>query len=229
MPGKKFLYSRVLMSDTSRHDQAQIHSYLSKGYQINFAKVLENYHSDISMLETVKNPELSEFQEIFNNSRKNTAWNLYLHLVAGKQEAASYLSEYLRKGYGADKDNFLADLTLTIGAELGDQQSITLMATRSISFQISDIAKKCLPEIVQHKLGVKGREEILWDEMISRGKAFTYFVEKLSGHSYYHTIQDSGSEGMKYWGNFVKPEIYCLSEITEEVAIAGAGALQDQE
>ncbi|WP_425363592.1 hypothetical protein [Candidatus Tisiphia endosymbiont of Hybos culiciformis] len=228
MPGKKFLYSRVLMSDTSSQNQKQIHGYLSKEYQINSAKVLGNYSSDILTLEKVKEPEFAKFQELFNNDRKDTAWNLYLHLVAGEGKVASYLSEYLRKGYGTVQDNFLADLTLLIGAKLGDQQSIELMATRSISSQILDIAKKCLPEIDQHKLGVEGRE-ILWDEMMSRGKAFAYFVEKLSGHSYYQTIQESKAAGIKYWSNFVEPLFHCLSETTEEVAIAGAGALQDQE
>ncbi|MDR0774375.1 MAG: hypothetical protein LBE72_03590 [Rickettsia sp.] len=229
MPSKQFLYSRVLKSDTSMHVQEQIHNYLSKEYQIDFDKVLKNYDSDMSMLETVKNIELSEFQEIFNNSQKNTAWDLYLHLVAGKQEAASYLSEYLRKGYGTVKDEFLADLTLLIGAKLGDQQSIELMATRSISSQILDIAKKCLLEIAQHKLAVEGREEILWDEMMARGKAFAYFVKKVSDHSYYQAIQESNAAGIKYWSNFVEPMSYCLSKITDEVPIAGAGALHDQE
>ncbi|WP_250311827.1 hypothetical protein [Rickettsia endosymbiont of Oedothorax gibbosus] len=218
------------MSDTSKQNREQIHIYLSNQYQIDLTKVLENYHSDMDMLETVKNLELelSEFQEIFNDNRKDTAWNLYLHLVAGKQEVASYLSEYLRKGYGTVQDDFLADLTLLIGAKLGDQQSIELMATRSISSQILDIAKKCLPEIVQHKLGVEGREEILCDEMMARGKAFAYFVEKLSDHSYYQTIQDFGSVGIKYWSKFVEPIHYCLSEITDEVPIAGASS-QEQE
>ncbi|WP_341757476.1 hypothetical protein [Candidatus Tisiphia endosymbiont of Ditula angustiorana] len=226
MPGKQFLYSRVLKSDTSMHVQEQIHNYLSKEYQIDFDKVLKNYDSDMSMLETVKNIELPEFQEIFNNSQKNTAWDLYLHLVAGKQEVASYLSEYLRKGYGTVKDEFLADLTLSIGAELGDQDSIKLTEKISISSQIQNVAKECLLEIIQHKLGVEGRE-ILCDEMMSRGKAFAYFVEELSGHSYYQTIQDSGTAGVKYWSNFVEPAYYCFSETTEEVSIAGA--LHDQE
>ncbi|MCC8399512.1 MAG: hypothetical protein LN563_02940 [Rickettsia endosymbiont of Platyusa sonomae] len=229
MPGKGFLYSKVFMSNISSSDQETIHNYLSNKYQINFDKVLENYNSNMSMLETVKDPKLSEFQKILNNNQKNTAWNLYLHLVAGQQQAASYLSEYLRKGYGTDKDEFLADLALTIGAELGDHESIKLMATRSISSQIRNIAKKCLLEIVQHKLGVEGREEILWDEMMARGKAFAYFVGELSGHSYYQTIQESKASGIKYWSNFVEPLFYCLSEITDEVPIAGAGALQEQE
>ncbi|WP_341751266.1 MULTISPECIES: hypothetical protein [unclassified Candidatus Tisiphia] len=226
MPGKQFLYSRVRMSNTSRQEQGKIDTYLDNQYQIDLTKVLKNYDSDMSMLETVKNIELSECQEIFNNSQKNTAWDLYLHLVAGKQEVASYLSEYLRKGYGTVKDEFLADLTLSIGVELGDQDSIKLMEKISISSQIRNVAKECLLEIIQHKLGVEGRE-ILCDEMMSRGKAFAYFVEELSGHSYYQTIQDSGTAGIKYWSNFVKPAYYCLSEITDEVPIAGA--LHDQE
>ncbi|WP_375319178.1 hypothetical protein [Candidatus Tisiphia endosymbiont of Oplodontha viridula] len=227
MPGKKFLYSRVRMSNTSRQEQEKIDTYLNNQYQIDLTKVLKNYDSDMSMLETVKDIELSEFQEIFNNSQKSTAWDLYLHLVAGKKEAASYLSEYLRKGYGTNKDEFLADLTLLIGVKLGDQQSIELMATKSISPQILDIAKKCLLEITQHKLGVEGRQDILWDEMMSRGKAFAYFVGKLSGHSYYQTIQESGTAGIKYWSNFVEPMFYCLSEITDEVPVVGA--LHEQE
>ncbi|WP_341756144.1 hypothetical protein [Candidatus Tisiphia endosymbiont of Nemotelus nigrinus] len=227
MPGKKFLYSITHMSDTSRHVQEQIHDYLSKKYQINVASVLEDYHSDILKLEKVKKPEFAKYQELFNDDRKDTAWNLYLHLVAGKQEVASYLSEYLRKGYGTVQDDFLTDLTLLIGAKLGDQQSIELMATRSISPQILDIAKKCLPEIAQHKLGIEGRQDILWDEMMSRGKAFAYFVKKVSDHSYYQTIQESNAAGIKYWSNFVEPTFYCLSETTDEVPITGA--LHEQE
>jgi hypothetical protein len=213
MPGKQFLYSRVRMFNTSRQEQEKIDTYLDNQYQIDLTKVLKNYDSDMSMLETVKNIELSEFQEIFNNSQKNTAWDLYLHLVAGKQEVASYLSEYLRKGYGTVKDEFLADLTLSIGVELGDQDSIKLTEKISISSQIRNVTKECLLEIIQHKLGVGGRE-ILCDEMMSRGKAFAYFVEELSGHSYYQTIQDSGTAGVKYWSNFVEPAYYCLSETT---------------
>lgn len=135
-------------------------------------------------------------------------------------EAALPLAECLRKGYGTNKDDFLADLTLAIGVELGDQESVKLMATTSVSHHIRDIARKCLPEIAEHKLGVEGRE-ILWDEIMSRGKAFTYFVEKVTQHSYYQTIQESQAAGIKYWSNFVEPVYYCLSEIAEEVSIVG--------
>ncbi|MDD9334643.1 MAG: hypothetical protein PV347_01105 [Rickettsiaceae bacterium] len=226
MPSKKFLYNRVLISNTSVQDQQTIHSYLSHQYQIDFAKVLENYQSDKSMLEIATNPQFAQYQQLFDNSIKNTAWNLYLHLVAGKQEAASYLSECLRKGYGTDRDDFLANLTLAIGAKLGDHESIKLMATTSISPQIRDITKKCLLEIAQHKLGINGRE-ILWDEIMSRGKAFSYFVEKVTQHSYYQTIKESEAAGIKYWSNFVEPVHYCLSEISEEVSITGASSSQE--
>ncbi|MFU7502229.1 MAG: hypothetical protein ACE1S7_01965 [Candidatus Tisiphia sp.] len=226
MPGKQFLYHRVLMSSTSMQDQQTIHSYLGNKYPIDFAKVLENYQSDKSMAELATNPQFVQYQQLFDNSIKNTAWNLYLHLISGKQEAASYLSECLRKGYGANKDSFLADLTLAIGAELGDQESIKLVATMSISPQIPDIAKKCLLEIAEHKLGIEGRE-ILWDEIMSRGKAFAYFVEKVTQHSYYQTIQESGAAGIKYWSNFVEPVYYCLSSTDEEVSIAGDSLNQE--
>jgi hypothetical protein len=226
MPGKKFLYSRILMSETSSQDLATINTYLSKEYQINVAKVLEIYQSDKDMLEVVKNPEFSSFKQIFDNSKKNTAWHLYLHLVAGEKEAASYLSESLRNGYGTNKDDFLADLTLAIGAELQDQESIKLMTTMLISSQIQDLAKKCVPEITEHKLGVEGRE-ILWDEIMSRGKAFSYFIQEMTEHSYYHIIQESTAARVKYWSNYVEPMHHCLSEISEEMAIAGASSSQE--
>jgi hypothetical protein len=116
--------------------------------------------------------------------------------VLGSKEVALPLSECLRKGYGTNKDDFLADLTLAIGVELGDQESVKLMATTSVLHHIRDIARKCLLEIAEHKLGVEGRE-ILWDEIMSRGKAFAYFVEKVTQHSYYKTIQEFPSSRYK--------------------------------
>lgn len=228
MPGKKFLYCRVLMSETSSSTQKTIHDYLSKDYQIDVAKVLEKYQSDKDMLEAVKNPELARFKETFDNSKKNTAWHLYLHLVAGEKEVASYLSESLRKGYGTNQDDVLADLTLAIGAELKDQESLKLIATTPISSQIQNLAKKCIPEITQHKLGVEGKE-IWWDEIMARGKAFAYFIDikEKFGHSYYKAIQESSSAGIKYWSNYVEPMHYCLSEISEETEIAGASSSQE--
>lgn len=226
MPGKKFLYSRVLGPKTSTSAQDTINTHLSTEYQINIAKVLEIYQSDKDMLEVVTHPEFTNFKQIFDNSKKNTAWYLYLHLVAGEKEAASYLSESLRNGYGTNQDDFLADLTLAIGIELQDQESIKLMTRMPISPQIQDLAKKCVLEITEHKLGVEGRE-ILLDEMMSRGKAFSYFVQKATKHSYYQTIQESTAGGIKCWSNYVEPGDYCLSELPEEMAIAGASSSQE--
>lgn len=226
MPGKKFLYSRVLMSETSRQDLETIHTYLSNEYQIDVAKVLEKYQADKDMLEVVTNPEFSSVKPIFDNSQKNTAWHLYLHLVAGEKEVASYLSESLRNGYGTNKDNFLADLTMAIGAELQDQESIKLMTIMPISLQVKNLAKRCVPEIAQHKLEVEGRE-ILWDEIMSRGKAFAYFVKEVTGHSYYQTIQESTAAGIKYWSNYVEPMHHCLAQISEEVSMTGASSSQE--
>lgn len=223
MPGKPFLYNRVIISSASRQQQQTINTYLSNKYKIDIATVCENYQSD---KELTAKPEYVQFKQLFDDSIKDTIWDLYLHLVLGKKEDALPLAECLRKGYGTNKDYFLADLTLAIGVELGDQESVKLMATKSISHHIRDIARKCLAEIAEHKLGVEGRE-ILWDEIMSRGKAFAYFVEKVTHHSYYQTIQESQAVGIKYWSNFVEPAYYCLSEIAEEVSIAGDSLNQE--
>ncbi|WP_341763562.1 hypothetical protein [Candidatus Tisiphia endosymbiont of Beris chalybata] len=223
MPGKKFLYSRVLMSETPKDTLERIHTYLGQEYHINVAKVLEYYQSDKDMREVGKSSEFTKFQKLFNNSTKDTAWHLYLHLVVGEKEAASYLAESLRNSYGTVKDDFLADLTLAIGAELQDQESIKLIAVTPISSQIKDLAKKCVPEITQHKLGVEGRE-IWWDEIMARGKALAYYIEQASGHSYYEAIEESEAAGIKYWSNYVTPMYCSLSDSSDEISMAGSSS-----
>lgn len=223
MPGKQFLYNRVIISTASMQQQGTINTYLSNKYQIDVIKVLKGYQSN---KEVTSKPKYVQFKQLFDDSIKDTVWGLYLHLVLGKKEAALPLAECLRKGYSTNKDDFLADLTLAIGVELRDQESVKLMVTTSVSHHIRDIARKCLPEIAEHKLGVEGRE-ILWDEIMSRGKAFAYFVEKVTQHSYYQAIQESQAAGIKYRSNFVEPAYYCLSEIAEEVSIAGDSLNQE--
>lgn len=124
MPGKPFLYNREIISSASRQQQQTINTYLSNKYKIDIATVCENYQSD---KEVTSKPEYVQFKQLFDDSIKDTIWDLYLHLVLGKKEAALPLSECLRKGYGTNKDDFLADLTLAIGVILLNQYIIVYL------------------------------------------------------------------------------------------------------
>ncbi|WP_395476389.1 hypothetical protein [Rickettsia endosymbiont of Pantilius tunicatus] len=153
-------------------------------------------------------------KQVSDDGNKDVAWDLFLNLTIGVKETAFYLAQSLIYGYGIKQDEFLIYLTMAIGVKLGDKETIKLIGQEVISPEIQKLAAKCIERIKFHEAEVKNRE-LKWDEIMARGKDFDNLIKKESGHSYYDSIPNEGTE-MKKWSVFVEP----VSDSTPDLNIA---------
>lgn len=198
----KFKFKRV---DISKNNPSITNIFLSNKYYYkdNFKKILAGYEENrkCEAHETYKTDE--NLRELTDGGNKDVAWDLFLNLTIGVKETAFYLVQSLIYGYGIKQDEFLIYLTMAIGAKLGDKETIKLIGQEVISPEIQKLATKCIERIKFHEAEVKNRE-VKWDEIMARGKDFDNLIKKESGHSYYDSIPNEGTE-MKKWSVFVEP------------------------
>ncbi|MCC8377128.1 MAG: hypothetical protein LN567_01845 [Rickettsia endosymbiont of Graphium doson] len=198
----KFKFKRV---DIPKNNPNLTNIFLSNKYyyKANLKEILANYNNDRKCEQHELYNTDTTFREVSEDSNKNTAWHLFLNLTIGVKETAFYLVQSLIYGYGINQDEFLTYLTMAIGAKLGDQETIKLIGQEVISPEIQKLAAKCIERIKFHETEVKNRE-VKWDEIMARGKDFDNLIKKESGHSYYDSIPNEGTE-MKKWSVFVEP------------------------
>ncbi|HJD62116.1 MAG TPA: hypothetical protein LFW14_00680 [Rickettsia endosymbiont of Degeeriella rufa] len=187
------------------NDQSGINIYLSNKYyyKANLKEILEYYEENrkCEAHEIYKTDE--NLRALTDDGNKDVAWDLFLNLTIGVKETAFYLVQSLIYGYGIKQDEFLIYLTMAIGAKLGDKETIKLIGQEVISPEIQKLAAECIERIKFHEAEVKNRE-VKWDEIMARGKDFDNLIKKESGHSYYDSISNEGTE-MKKWSVFVEP------------------------
>lgn len=209
----KFEFKRI---DIPKNNPRITNIYLSNKYyyKANLKEILAGYeeHRKCEAHETYKTD--ANLRELTNDGNKDVAWDLFLNLTIGVKETVFYLAQSLIYGYGIKQDEFLIYLTMAIGAKLGDKETIKLIGQEVISPEIQKLAAKCIERIKFHEAEVKNRE-VKWDEIMARGKDFDNLIKKESGHSYYDSIPNEGTE-MKKWSVFVEP----VSDSTPDLNIA---------
>ena len=198
----KFKFKRV---EVSKNNSNLTNIYLSNKYyyKANLKEILTGYEDDRKCQKHELYLNDFEAKKLKDEGFRNTTWDLFLNLTIGVKETAFYLVQSLIYGYGIKQDEFLLYLTMAIGAKLGDKETIKLIGQEIISPEIQKLAAKCIERIKFHEAEVKNRE-VKWDEIMARGKDFDNLIKKESGHSYYDSIPNEGTE-MKKWSVFVEP------------------------
>ncbi|MCC8419284.1 MAG: hypothetical protein LN590_07220 [Rickettsia endosymbiont of Glossina mortisans submortisans] len=107
------------------HDNS-IDSYLTKIYvdKGKYEEVIKDYQRDRDHFINPQYQTLDQdFKADMDKGFASGAWHLFTNFIIGKKEVDFYLAECFLDGFGATKDSTLAQLTLSIGAKLGDNKS----------------------------------------------------------------------------------------------------------
>jgi len=193
------------------HD-ISIDSYLTRIYSYKgqheqrikiYKEIKKEYEENIQDIQVMS----QEDREFFEKGLPHHAWDFFLNLIIGVKEVAYYLAECFSYGFGVIKDATLANLTLSIGAKLGDEKSQEYLNKSNISIpqHIEKLADKCIPEIKKYESDVKERD-VTWEEMVAIAKTFDYFLQKNSTLSYFNFIKE-GDVGMREYCACIEPTI----------------------
>lgn len=191
------------------HDNS-IDSYLTKTYvnKGKFEKVIKEYQEDREVQSSTEYRMMtSEDKSATDKGFAAGAWHLFTNFIIGAKEVDYYLAECFLDGFGVAKDYTLAQLTLSIGAKLGDNKSQEYLNKNNviISQHINQLADKCVDEIKKYESDVKGRD-VTWEEMVAIAKSFDYFVQKEHNISYYNSIKEDCA-GMREYCACIEPII----------------------
>ncbi|WP_175265601.1 hypothetical protein [Rickettsia felis] len=106
-----------------------------------------------------------------------------------------------RNGY-KHKEFMITKNTMAIGVKLGDEKTLELVGDEKIPEETKVLAERCMERIKFHKEEVYNRD-VMWEEIMARGKDFDNLVKSESGHSYYDSIPNQGTV-MKKWSVYVE-------------------------
>lgn len=185
-----------------------------------YKEIKKEYEENIQDLRVMS----QEDQEFFGKGLPHHAWDFFLNLVIGVKEVTYYLAECFLDGFGVTKDSTLANLTLSIGAKLGDNKSQEYLNKNNVIIpqHIDKLADKCVAEIKKYESDVKGRD-VTWEEMVAIAKSFDYFVQKEHNISYYNSIKE-GDVGMKEYCACIEPIIEENANIQVDMAGQESGS-----
>lgn len=191
------------------HDNS-IDSYLTKIYvdKGKSKEVIKDYQRDRDNFSKPQYQTLDQdFKADMDKGFASGAWHLFTNFIIGEKEVDYYLAECFLDGFGVTKDTTLANLTLSIGAKLGDKKSQEYLNKNNIIIpqHINKLADKCVTEIRKYESDVKGRD-VTWEEMVAIAKSFDYFVQKEHNVSYYNSIKEDGA-GMREYCACIEPII----------------------
>lgn len=191
------------------HDNS-IDSYLTKIYidKGKCEKVIREYQEDREVQSSTEYSMMPLEDKIaIDKGFASGAWHLFTNFIIGAKEVDYYLAECFLNGFGVTKDATLANLTLSIGAKLGDEKSQEYLNKNNIRIpqHIDKLSDKCIIEIKKYESDVKERD-VTWEEMVAIAKSFDYFVQKEHSISYYNSIKED-SAGMREYCACIEPII----------------------
>lgn len=185
---------KKISPSSTDNDLAKI--YVNKGKH---EKLIQYYLQDPE--EPINLPELDlmqDFQKAIKQEMKTNASHMFLNLIIGVKEVGYYLAEHFLYGCGVATSTTLANLTLCIGAKLGDKKSQQYLDKNNIPQYIDELADKCVIKINKNTADVKERD-VTWEEMVKIAKSFDDFVQEEYNISYYKSINKDDTEMREYY------------------------------
>lgn len=136
--------------------------------------------------------------EKFDFIEVQRAINFFFILSAGKAEAASYLAECFERDIGVkvnqETKEFLEELTLVIGRNLGDEESVNGLADDVISPETLQCGASCA-SLIKHNQKeiaqlIASHKFLTLKDVIGYAKELDHLVQSISHHSYLNSMAD---------------------------------------